>query len=193
VTSQKAKAKKSYAEEISYKPALSLLNPTASPFSSTSSDRTILSPSGLSPSSPKFHVTLQRIQPSAPSDGEKKKTIRQIIQQANCSLSENDSLPIYRIPKSIQILIKKEIAPRVLNRHLSPSSYSDYFAALLYAEEFFLQPLNMMWFTYVPLNVQAIGAALFSSFSKSSILFLDSLRKTHHHKTSYAFKQEKYT
>ncbi|PON91229.1 hypothetical protein TorRG33x02_130450 [Trema orientale] len=157
MTSQKAKAKNSYAEESSYKPALSLLNPPASPFSSTSFDRTILSPTGLSPSSPKFHPTLQRIQPSAPSDGKKTNN------KANCSLSENDSLPIYRIPKSIQILIKKDIAPRVLNRHLSPSSYSDYLAALLYAEEFYLQLLNMMWFTYVPLLSSSTSKTTFIS------------------------------
>ncbi|KAM2637977.1 hypothetical protein EV1_022406 [Malus domestica] len=52
---------------------------------------------------------------------------------------EKDSLPIFAIPDNIKDLIKNDIAPKVLNQPLSPATYKDYFAALLYAEEFFYE------------------------------------------------------
>ncbi|KAB2620454.1 RNA helicase SDE3 [Pyrus ussuriensis x Pyrus communis] len=52
---------------------------------------------------------------------------------------EKDSLPIFAIPDNIKDLIKNDIAPKVLNQPLSPVTYKDYFAALLYAEEFFYE------------------------------------------------------
>ncbi|PRQ54836.1 putative RNA helicase SDE3, P-loop containing nucleoside triphosphate hydrolase [Rosa chinensis] len=52
---------------------------------------------------------------------------------------EKDPLPVFMIPEDIEALIKKEIAPKVLNRPLSPTTYKDYFAALLYSEDFYLE------------------------------------------------------
>ncbi|KAH9771744.1 putative RNA helicase SDE3 [Citrus sinensis] len=43
----------------------------------------------------------------------------------------------YKIPKDIEDLIKKDIVPEVLKKPLLPSTYKDYFAALLYAEDFY--------------------------------------------------------
>ncbi|XP_024956884.2 uncharacterized protein LOC102625081 isoform X3 [Citrus sinensis] len=43
----------------------------------------------------------------------------------------------YKIPKDIEDLIKKDIVPKVLKKPLLPSTYKDYFAALLYAEDFY--------------------------------------------------------
>ncbi|PRQ54840.1 putative RNA helicase SDE3, P-loop containing nucleoside triphosphate hydrolase [Rosa chinensis] len=52
---------------------------------------------------------------------------------------EEDPLPVFMIPEDVEALIKKEIAPKVLNRPLSPTTYKDYFAALLYSEDFYLE------------------------------------------------------
>ncbi|KAL9420338.1 hypothetical protein AB3S75_038002 [Citrus x aurantiifolia] len=45
----------------------------------------------------------------------------------------------YKIPEDIEDLIKKDIVPHVLEKPLSPSTYKDYFAALLYAEDFYTE------------------------------------------------------
>ncbi|PRQ41436.1 putative RNA helicase SDE3, P-loop containing nucleoside triphosphate hydrolase [Rosa chinensis] len=52
---------------------------------------------------------------------------------------EEDSLPVFTIPEDIKTLIKNETVPKVLNCSLSPTTYKDYFAALLYSEDFFLE------------------------------------------------------
>jgi helicase MOV-10 len=49
--------------------------------------------------------------------------------------------PIYAIPKDIEDLIKRDKVPGVLNEPLSLSTYKDYFAALLYAEDFYIEVL----------------------------------------------------
>ncbi|KAJ3680380.1 hypothetical protein LUZ60_016658 [Juncus effusus] len=45
----------------------------------------------------------------------------------------------YEIPKHIQELIKNDIVPPVLKKPVSPSTYSDYFSTLLYAEDFYCE------------------------------------------------------
>jgi helicase MOV-10 len=50
--------------------------------------------------------------------------------------------PIYAVPKDIEDLIKRDIVPEVLNEMLSPSTYKDYFAALLYAEDFYIEVMK---------------------------------------------------
>ncbi|XP_031275552.1 cell wall protein RBR3-like [Pistacia vera] len=47
--------------------------------------------------------------------------------------------PNYMIPNDIEDLIKKDIVPNVLKKPLSPSTYKDYFAALLHAEDFYIE------------------------------------------------------
>nr|XP_023887222.1 putative helicase MOV-10 [Quercus suber]POE67626.1 putative rna helicase sde3 [Quercus suber] len=47
--------------------------------------------------------------------------------------------PIYAIPEDIKDLIKEDIAPPILEQSLSPSTYKAYFAALLYAEDYYLE------------------------------------------------------
>ena len=46
---------------------------------------------------------------------------------------------IYAIPEDIKGLVKRDIAPQVLKQPLSPSTYKAYFAALLYAEDYYLE------------------------------------------------------
>ena len=48
----------------------------------------------------------------------------------------------YKIPKDVEDLVKKDIVPDVLKKPLSPSTYKDYFAALLYAEDFYIEVIN---------------------------------------------------
>ncbi|KAL6292479.1 hypothetical protein ACE6H2_000621 [Prunus campanulata] len=48
-----------------------------------------------------------------------------------------DIVPIFTIPEDIKDLIKNDIVPKVLKQPLSPTTYKDYFDALLYAEEFY--------------------------------------------------------
>ncbi|XP_078167237.1 putative RNA helicase SDE3 isoform X1 [Carex rostrata] len=45
----------------------------------------------------------------------------------------------YEIPKNIEEMIKNDIIPPVLKKPLSPDTYADYFAALLYAEDFYYE------------------------------------------------------
>ncbi|KAJ0095045.1 hypothetical protein Patl1_16398 [Pistacia atlantica] len=47
--------------------------------------------------------------------------------------------PNYMIPNDIEDLIKNDIVPNVLKKPLSPSTYKDYFAALLHAEDFYIE------------------------------------------------------
>ncbi|KAK1569218.1 hypothetical protein Q3G72_033931 [Acer saccharum] len=58
------------------------------------------------------------------------------------TLYEKDPLPIYIIPKDIKDSIEKDIMPGVLYKPLSPSTYKDYFAALLYAEDYYIEKWN---------------------------------------------------
>ncbi|KAF8033229.1 hypothetical protein BT93_D1978 [Corymbia citriodora subsp. variegata] len=60
-------------------------------------------------------------------------------QQKKTAYVQKDTSPIYSIPEDIEDLIKRDIVPGVLQKPLSPSTYRDYFAALLYAEDFYLE------------------------------------------------------
>ncbi|KAF8033227.1 hypothetical protein BT93_D1976 [Corymbia citriodora subsp. variegata] len=60
-------------------------------------------------------------------------------QQKETVYVEKDTSPIYSIPEDIEDLIKRDIVPGALQKPLSPSTYKDYFAALLYAEDFYVE------------------------------------------------------
>ncbi|XP_030966291.1 probable RNA helicase SDE3 [Quercus lobata] len=47
--------------------------------------------------------------------------------------------PLYAIPEDIEGQIKRDIVPQVLKQPLSPSTYKAFFAALLYAEDYYLE------------------------------------------------------
>ncbi|XP_050279344.1 probable RNA helicase SDE3 isoform X2 [Quercus robur] len=47
--------------------------------------------------------------------------------------------PLYAIPEDIKGQIKRDIVPQVLKQPLSPSTYKAFFAALLYAEDYYLE------------------------------------------------------
>ncbi|XP_058007673.1 probable RNA helicase SDE3 isoform X2 [Hevea brasiliensis] len=59
--------------------------------------------------------------------------------KANYVWVQKGTSPIYMIPKDIKDLIKNDRVPGVLKKPLSMSTYKDYFAALLYAEDFYIE------------------------------------------------------
>ncbi|GLT54783.1 hypothetical protein SLA2020_279520 [Shorea laevis] len=92
------------------------------------------SSSGPSPSSPLQTPAFKPILYSAPSGGINEERKMSYV------LGKGTS-PIYAIPEDIKGLIKKDMVPAVLKQPLSPSTYKHYFAALLYAEDFYLEVL----------------------------------------------------
>ncbi|KAK3014753.1 hypothetical protein RJ639_009908 [Escallonia herrerae] len=58
---------------------------------------------------------------------------------------EKGTSSLYEIPKEIKNLFEKDIVPGVLKKHLSPSTYKEYFAALLYAEDYYHEALIEIW------------------------------------------------
>lgn len=91
-------------------------------------------PHSSKPSSPKLPPVFKSILSPASSSSASNQTTYVCV--------EEDSLPVFIIPEDIKALIKNEIVPKVLNRPLSPTTYKDYFAALLYSEDFYLEVNN---------------------------------------------------
>ncbi|XXG86757.1 hypothetical protein AAC387_Pa11g1585 [Persea americana] len=54
-------------------------------------------------------------------------------------ISPTNMLPVYHIPGDIKSVIEKDEVPQVLKKCLSTSNYADYFAALLYAEDYYVE------------------------------------------------------
>ncbi|CAK9138006.1 unnamed protein product [Ilex paraguariensis] len=52
---------------------------------------------------------------------------------------QEGSSPTHVIPEGIKELIKEDVVPGVLKKPLSPLTYKDYFHALLYAEDYYLE------------------------------------------------------
>ncbi|KAF6153316.1 hypothetical protein GIB67_003506 [Kingdonia uniflora] len=52
---------------------------------------------------------------------------------------QKSTSPVYAVPEDFKDLIKNDIVPQVLRKPLSPSTYNDYFAALLYAEDYYIE------------------------------------------------------
>ncbi|KAK1390228.1 RNA helicase [Heracleum sosnowskyi] len=67
---------------------------------------------------------------------------------------EKGSTPLYVIPEDIKSLIRKDIVPGILKKPLSPQTYKNYFAALLYAEDYYLEKWDGFEMKNVTLNLQ---------------------------------------
>ncbi|KAK1385386.1 putative RNA helicase SDE3 [Heracleum sosnowskyi] len=52
---------------------------------------------------------------------------------------EKGALPRYIVPEDFKNLIKRDLVPEILKKPLSPLTYKDYFAALLYAEDCYIE------------------------------------------------------
>ncbi|PQQ12920.1 putative RNA helicase SDE3 [Prunus yedoensis var. nudiflora] len=84
---------------------------------------------------------------------------------------EKGSLPIFTIPEDFKDLIKNDIVPKVLKQPLSPTTYKDYFAALLYAEEFY----HEKWADFNMKNVtlKLHEAAVYKNLEKEEKTFIE--------------------
>ncbi|XP_031275540.1 probable RNA helicase SDE3 [Pistacia vera] len=127
------KAPKSVAQSSPFpKPAIpssSIASSSPSFGKSLSSDQPLLSQSSSRQAPPSSKPTLSAL-PIRPTNQHT---------QANYTVIQKATSPIYMIPKDIENLIKKDIGPDVLKKPLSPTTYKDYFAALLYAEDFYIE------------------------------------------------------
>jgi hypothetical protein len=74
----------------------------------------------------------------------------------------------YEIPEHMEEMIKNDIVPPVLKKPLSPDTYADYFAALLYAEDFYCEVL-ICW---VQFNYQNRVISGWHSLSVSNIIIV---------------------
>ncbi|KAF9618885.1 hypothetical protein IFM89_002880 [Coptis chinensis] len=76
--------------------------------------------------------------------------------------------PLYSIPDDIKKLIEKDIVPEVLRKPLTLSTYGNYFAALLYAEDYYIEKWNDYCLHDVKLELHK--AAIYSKSSKNKNL-----------------------
>ncbi|XP_010918410.2 probable RNA helicase SDE3 isoform X1 [Elaeis guineensis] len=60
----------------------------------------------------------------------------------------------YEIPKHLKELIEKDMVPPVLRKPLSPSTYADFFATLLYSEDFYLEKWSNYLLSEVTLELR---------------------------------------
>lgn len=148
--------------------------------STTSSSYTTYSPrssmppnsSSQTPSSslPYVKPTKSFLNPSAPSHSELPSpstkplpSLKPTLSRASSKSSNKDSYilvgasPTYMIPKNIIDLIKKDIVPGVLEHPLSPSTYSDYFSALLYAEDYYIEKWCKFQLENVKLKLEVVS------------------------------------
>ncbi|XP_050211994.1 probable RNA helicase SDE3 [Mercurialis annua] len=70
-------------------------------------------------------------------------------------LSGKDGKPTYTIPKDVKDLFEKDEVPEVLKGPLSKSTYKDYFAALLYAEDYYLEKWSKFNLSNITFKLQA--------------------------------------
>ncbi|CAD5195100.1 unnamed protein product [Musa acuminata subsp. malaccensis] len=62
--------------------------------------------------------------------------------------------PRYDIPEHLQVMIKRDIVPPVLKMPLSPQNYAEYFATLLYAEDYEQEKLSDYLLSEVTLDLR---------------------------------------
>ncbi|XP_050209243.1 uncharacterized protein LOC126659955 isoform X2 [Mercurialis annua] len=75
-------------------------------------------------------------------------------QQTSAVLVLKDTSPTYSIPKNLKDLFENDEVPEVLKRPLSRSTYKDYFAALLYAEDYYLEKWSKFKLSDITLKLQ---------------------------------------
>ncbi|XP_075643732.1 putative RNA helicase SDE3 [Castanea sativa] len=141
----------SSSSSTSYKPPQS--SPSGVPYSSKPSP----SSSGPSPSSTKQPPAFKPILHTAPNEVTN--------EEGKTTYAWEKGEPIYAIPEDIKGLVKRDIAPQVLKQPLSPSTYKAYFAALLYAEDYYLEKWSNFLLVKVTLKLEE--AALHKKSKKS--------------------------
>ncbi|TXG56932.1 hypothetical protein EZV62_018245 [Acer yangbiense] len=123
-------------------PSSSNLFPSVSKPSTPFSKPPPSSPKPPSSSASSFGSTTASPKPSQPSKVTLSTASSGLTDKKNkmkYAMYEKDPMPIYIIPKDIKDSIEKDSVPGVLNKPLCPSTYTDYFAALLYAEDHYIE------------------------------------------------------
>ncbi|KHG07974.1 putative RNA helicase SDE3 -like protein [Gossypium arboreum] len=125
-------------DTLPIKPILYPPSPLPSFKMSFTAEKPSPSPKGLTPPksttpSPKRSSSSSKPSPSL------KPTLSELGKGKYKTVDPKDMLPIYMIPKDIEDLIKRDIVPEVLKKPLSASTYQDFFAALLYAEDSYIE------------------------------------------------------
>ncbi|KAK0573013.1 hypothetical protein LWI29_001878 [Acer saccharum] len=123
-------------------PSSSNLFPSVSKPSTPFSKPPPSSPKPPSSSASSFGSTTASPKPSQPSKVTLSPASSGLTDKKNkmkYAMYEKDPMPIYIIPKDIKDSIEKDSVPGVLYKPLSPSTYTDYFAALLYAEDHYME------------------------------------------------------
>ncbi|KAJ4838865.1 hypothetical protein Tsubulata_010901, partial [Turnera subulata] len=155
------KAAPSPPNPLPSKPSSSFLKPTTIPLPSPSSAKASLLPLRSPTSSPKplpsFKPTLR---PTLDSGDQQTK--------ASYVWVEKGAMPIYVIPEDIKELIKNDKTPKVLKNPLTPSSYRDYFAALLYAEDFYIEKWSEFKLKNITLKLQEAAISKKSARDRDS-------------------------
>ncbi|KAK4594673.1 hypothetical protein RGQ29_018386 [Quercus rubra] len=143
----------SYASSssTSYKPPQS--SPSGVPYSSKPPPSSY----GPSPSSTKQPPAFKPILHAAPNEVTN--------EEGKTTYAWEKGEAIYAIPEDIKGLVKRDIAPQVLKQPLSPSTYKAYFAALLYAEDYYLEKWSNFLLENVTLKLEE--AALHKKSKKS--------------------------
>ncbi|KAF6140549.1 hypothetical protein GIB67_035576 [Kingdonia uniflora] len=77
---------------------------------------------------------------------------------------QKSTSPIYAVPEDIKDLIKRNLVPQVLRKPLSSSTYNDYFATLLYAEDYYIEKWSK--FTLSNVTVDFREATIYEKWGK---------------------------
>ncbi|XP_038718996.1 uncharacterized protein LOC120011900 isoform X1 [Tripterygium wilfordii] len=93
---------------------------------------------------PHSKVTLSKMSSNSMGEG----------QQSNYKWVPKGESSFCIIPKHIEELFRKDIVPEILKKPLSPTTYKDYFAALLYAEDFYIEKWSKFELVNVTLELQ---------------------------------------
>ncbi|MBA0848428.1 hypothetical protein Goshw_002035 [Gossypium schwendimanii] len=125
-------------DTLPIKPVLYPPSPLPSFKTSFTAQKPSPSPKGLTPPksttpSPKPSSSSSKPCPSL------KPTLSELGKGKYKTVDPKDTLLIYMIPKDIEDLIKRDIVPEVLKKPLSASTYQEFFAALLYAEDSYIE------------------------------------------------------
>ncbi|XP_030962090.1 probable RNA helicase SDE3 isoform X3 [Quercus lobata] len=126
---------------------LSQSSPKPPPSSSSSSPSSLKPPVPSSKAPSASSPTSYKPSQSSPSTSKQPPDFKPILHIAPNNVTDEErktsyicekGTAIYAVPEDIKSLIKRDIVPEVLKQPLSPSTYKAYFAALLYAEDYYL-------------------------------------------------------
>ncbi|KAK9106305.1 hypothetical protein Syun_022316 [Stephania yunnanensis] len=101
------------------------------------------------------------LSPSGPSVSEKKSKY--------VSVQKETAHPLFVIPDDLKELFEKGVVPPVLRKDVTPSTYKEYFAALLHAEDFYIKKWSNFQLNNVTLELQ--NASIYKKSHKNKILF----------------------